>query len=287
VLIAEFPYGNETHPDVSDWITETIIKMRDDPRIGAGNVFRKRWADTPITMTRNACLVTAEKHDIDYVLMVDSDMRPDLNYEGSKPFWDTSWDWMMTHRDTPGAIAAPYCGPPPFENVYVFKWNNFQSDTPEVNFKLDQYTRAEAAAMKGIHEAAALPTGVFLIDMRAAAAMKHPRFYYEFTDEAQTAKASTEDVTFTRDMTLAGFKCWCNWDAWAGHHKLKCVGKPDYMGLKTVSRYMIEAVEAGRIKDGVPVPLVSASATDSPPVLDDDPFEEMRRRRNSTLVTQS
>ena len=53
----------------------------------------------------------------------------------------------------------------------------------------------------------------------------------------------------TRDLALAGVQKWgynpvlCNWDAWAGHWKPKCVGKPHILSAKDVSSKLVEAVE--------------------------------------------
>lgn len=227
ILIAQFPHGSSTHPAVSDWVTETVCKMRDDPSIGPGNIFRYDVDDTPITMSRNRALVAAEAQGIDFILMVDSDMKPDVptGEKNEQPFWESSWKFALEFGK-PCVIAAPYCGPPPNENIYVFRWSDAQSHNPNPSFKLEQYTRFEATQLKGILPASALATGLILIDMRAIKLLKHPRFYYEWSDERQIQKGSTEDVTFSRDLSLQGVPLFCNWDAWAGHYKLKCVSRP-------------------------------------------------------------
>ena len=124
-------------------------------------------------------------------------------------------------------IAAPYCGPAPVEEVYAFKWAQTETGGGNPNFKVANYDRYDAAGYKGILPAAALATGLMLIDMRAVKRLPHPRFYYEWTNEKQTHKASTEDVTFSRDLYLRGVPLYVNWDAWAGHHKLKLVPRPE------------------------------------------------------------
>jgi hypothetical protein len=78
-----------------------------------------------------------------------------------------------------------------------------------------------------------------------------PWFYYEHPDIYQSQKASTEDVTMTRDVSLVGTQklgynpVFCNWDAWAGHWKPKCVGKPVVIEAKSVSDKMKSCWEAG------------------------------------------
>lgn len=242
VMIAQFPGNNVTHPDVSDWVAETLVKMRLDPRIGAGNAFLWRKADTPITMSRNRCLLAAERAGIDYVVMIDNDMNPDLPLPGAKPFWDTAWEWVLDpaqdHKGRPCAVAAPYCGPPPLEAAYVFKFVGFESNNPNANFQIKAYTRDEAAAARGFVRVSAAATGLMLVDMRAVKKLPHPRFDYEWEGEPRcehcghfipgerVSKASTEDVKFFRDLTYAGVPIYCAFDSWAGHWKPKCVGRP-------------------------------------------------------------
>jgi hypothetical protein len=68
-----------------------------------------------------------------------------------------------------------------------------------------------------------------------------PWFFYEWKDKYQADKASTEDVTQTRDLSLVGTQTlgynpvFCNWDAWAGHWKPKCVSKPQVISASGIS----------------------------------------------------
>lgn len=131
--------------------------------------------------------------------------------------------------------------------------------------------------MTGIHPCAALPTGCIMFDMdlfevtdpkheyaallkkhgnrQIAMALTRPWFYYEYDDIYQAKKASTEDVTATRDMLLCAYArlgynvLFANWDAWAGHWKPKCVGKPVLLPSNTVHAKYAEAILSGR-KEG-------------------------------------
>jgi hypothetical protein len=252
IMIAQFPGGFSTHPDVSDWVTETVVKMREDPRIGPGNIKTWRRSDTPITMGRNQACLVAEQCGMDYLVMIDSDMCPDLPYPEAKPFWESSFEFALQH-DGPCLIAAPYCGPPPNEMVYVFYHENQQSEHPNPDFQITAYSRAEASRLRGILRAAALPTGLILIDVRALRKLPHPRFYYEWKNDGprctvcgnrhggpQVEKASTEDVAFSRDCHTAGIPLYCNWDAWAGHYKLKLVGRPQEVPDDAVPKLLWE-----------------------------------------------
>lgn len=239
LLIARFPFGNSEAPSVANWLVSTVVQLKSDPRIGV--IHRMEVDDTPITMGRNRVLKAARDMRVDYVLMIDSDMAPDLAYPGAKPFLPGALDFALQHEG-PCIVAAPYCGPPPHENVYVFRWAAFETNDPNHGMRLEQYHREEAAIRGGFEEVAALPTGLILINMRALERMLPPWFYYEWADKEQSEKASTEDVTFTRDASLAGVRVYCYWDAWAGHHKRKCVGKPTYLTVDLVREQFAEVV---------------------------------------------
>lgn len=259
VMVARYPYaGNGGYaseiPDVGDWLVEIVLEMKQDPRIGEVIPWRK--ADTPIPAVRNESVMVAKQNGCDLLLMIDSDNVPDYEFKrgtpGSKPFWKTAFDFIYDHYDKgPAVIGAPYCGPPPHENVYVFQVSNRESEHAQVDFQVDQFSRHQAAERTGIERVAALPTGLILFDLRVFDYLPPPWFYYEWTDKYQWKKASTEDVTATRDMWFhahrAGkpFPIYVAWDCWAGHVKPKVVGKPQIITCDQVSDKYIEAVKHG------------------------------------------
>jgi hypothetical protein len=129
-------------------------------------------ADTPITMGRNKAVMEAREYGADLLLMVDSDMWPDHALDSGdvsqRPFWDEAFEFCYkNYAQGPHVVGAPYCGPPPNENVYVFKFDNNESDSANPDFKLAGYGREETARLHGIRECGALPTGLILFDMRA------------------------------------------------------------------------------------------------------------------------
>ena len=245
-------------PDIREWVTPLIVSLSRDPRIDQIRMWN--LADTPITMTRNRSVLMAREYGVDVLVMIDSDMKPDINagQPDARPFFDSSFDFLVKHyHKGPCVIGVPYCGPPPAECVYVFRWQNMQSDNPNPDFQLEMYDRHTAVKMAGIQECAALPTGLIMYDMRAFELTEpkregdKPWFYYEWTDLHQTGKASTEDVTNTRDISLVGTQklgynpVYCNWDAWAGHWKPKCVGKPVFIPPSGVSEKLKACWQAG------------------------------------------
>ena len=246
--ICTFSYGgnggiSSEVPDIREWMVSIVPDIVSNKNIGEFKIWN--LSNTPVTMTRNKSVLMARQAGVDIMMMVDSDMRPDL---GTKPFFETSLNYIIDHYDRgPVCIGAPYCGPPPDECVYVFRWQNRESDCANPDFQLEMYDRHTAASLSGIQEVAALPTGLVMFDMRCFDLTEpknigdDPWFYYEYLDIYQSEKASTEDVTMTRDLSVVGSRTLgynpvlCNWDAWAGHWKPKCVGPPKVLGSTELS----------------------------------------------------
>lgn len=270
VMFAGFSYGGNggiaaQHPDVGKWLVKAIAAAKADPRID--KVCHIDLADTPITMTRNRAVLDARELGMDVLVMVDSDQSPDLygTTGECKPFFESSFEFLYRNRKrfTKGCvIGSPYCGPPSLEELcYVFYWKNQQTGAADTDFKLEAYTRAHAADMVGIQECGALPTGLTMWDMRVFELTEprdkddDPWFYYEWEDRYAANKGSTEDVTATRDISLAGLiqegynPVHANWDSWAGHWKPKLVGKPQIITADTVSKKLKRSVEEGRARD--------------------------------------
>lgn len=281
VMISRFPGGGFERADTTDWLVPTILAMKSDPRIDADNIIRWRIADTPICMGRNHAIVLAQERKVDFLVMIDADMKPDAYHQGNtarlaldpqaKLFWDSSFDFAYDQRykhNAPCMVGAPYCGPPPHENIYVFHWENKESGAPiDQDMSLEQYSRRHASEMHGVQECGALPTGLILIDMETLKDAPQPLTYYEWSDKSEIRKASTEDVTFTRDTCLRGYRMFCNWDAWAGHWKWKCVGRPVPMTSQQIGQHLREAVhhELGAdVNKGEEFQMIGAASNGAP-----------------------
>ena len=262
IMFAFFPYtGNSTGKSVVfellPWWGETFYKMKAAEafrdRIGRVSLWEK--ADTPITMTRNLAVKVAQESKADVLVMLDSDIHPDVHLgcdPDAVPFFDTTFNAIYDHWDKgPLVIGAPYGGCPPHENMFVFDWTATGNIGDESPFKMRQYERQEAQQMSGIQECAALPTGMIMYDMRCFDLMKRPYFYYEWKDDNQSEKTSTEDVTNTRDISLTwmmrrGYNpVRCAWSCWAGHKKVWTVGKPTKCTANRVAKTLRDAILEG------------------------------------------
>lgn len=276
-------------PELGTWLASLTQTLNKDERIG--RVAVKRYGDIPLTMERNRVVRDAIEGKFDIIVMLDSDNVPDLylgKKPWAKAFWDSSFEFAFERllRGVPSVVAAPYCGPPPHpvnggeENVYVFYSQANRTDSGQPFHRFEAYSREHASQMRGIQEMAAGPTGCILYTTSAFELMEFDRrpiaqiladfkaggltaeqcqrriqaqsyFFYEFTDQWQTRKASTEDVTNTREIAMAGQLkygepvAFCNWDAWAGHMKPHCVGMPEPIRMEQVSAVYQEAVLKG------------------------------------------
>jgi hypothetical protein len=288
-----------------------LPKMKDDPRIG--ELHEMTLGDTPVTMVRNKFVKEARRVGADVLVMVDSDQNPirHMGERGWKEFFFSSFDFLHDHyKKGPVVIGAPYCGPPGgigSQNVYVFEWENYGDHGAEVPFALEQIPRMMAARMRGIQECAALPTGMIMYDMRAFELIEPSDmgdkeilmkfkdgdlpmedairmlkknsgwFYYEWKDGTASEKASTEDVTNTRDISLAGQvklgynPVFCNWDSPVGHWKPWCVsGRPYIHDPKKVAETFREGIEAEMTGEDMDDELVPMDKINIPEALRND-----------------
>ena len=268
VMLARFPGMYQEHPKSSNWVRQTFGKMRPIEmldRLESDNQTIETWrtahaeigevvlwdlTETPIDMARNRCIKEAQERGCDYVLMIDADMAPDEDRPGAKPFWDTAWAWIR-HQRAPVVVAAPYVGPGLHQNIYVFRWANWQNPEHEQgpSPRLVQYTREEASERGGFEQVAALPTGLILYDLRIFEKMAPPYFYYEM-DSFHSKKHSTEDVTNTRDLGILwsrtpGAGCYVAWDTWARHVKLTEFGGPVPSSTAVVGEHLRRSLERG------------------------------------------
>lgn len=266
LFIATFPYaGNSTSTSITwpaaQWLIQTMVRLKSEEKFTSRihEVLLNSYADTPISMTRNAAVKDARRQGSDVLIMLDSDMHPDVHLgedPDAVPFIDAAFDRIYSKYDEgPRFVAAPYGGTPPIENCFEFVWRR-HNNSDSAGFELDQYHREEVMYLSGIQEAAAAPTGLIAYDIRCFNLIKPPYFNYEWTDDDQTKKASTEDVQNTRDISLAGLHqlgynpCEIAWSSWAGHLKTSCVKKPTPFTAGMVSKKLAESLSRPNINEG-------------------------------------
>jgi hypothetical protein len=261
VAICRFAYGGMESSDAVNWAIQTTAYC-----VKKGiNLAHLSYNDTPATLVRNRAIRDCIEGEVDLAIFLDNDLYPDLSNPHEK-FFERALDfYIKRYYEAPTVIAAPYCGPPPNEQVYIFRWRNHETGSLTPDFELKMFTREEAAERRGREAVAALPTGLMAIDMRVFTGfdlpnergetvpvkLPQPYFYYEYEDETQSYKASTEDVTFSRDVALlyqqGGLDTvFVDWECWAGHWKRKLVGRPMKVEIGKLARLIKESVTGAK-----------------------------------------
>lgn len=247
VLVTVFTYGKLLHADLLAYCTRLYGQMVNHPRLNQLEISYSHGY--PTDRCRNFVVKSAKENGFDFCLMLDDDMKPDalLGREpNAKPFLPSSLDFALA-QPAPVFVGAPYCSGPPSQDCVVMKHREYCPGMPGgMGKKLDKYTRDEAAAATGIERVAALPTGCLLLDLRAFDVIAPPWFYYEYADAPyNTRLASTEDVVLTRNADWLGISQYCNWMAWANHHKAFEAEKPRLCPVDSVPRAIWEGYKAG------------------------------------------
>jgi hypothetical protein len=239
ILIARLSYNGYERVEIGNWLVQTAIALHEHPRVS--NCFHKIVTGYPTPRVRNEVLEICRTKRIDFALMIDDDVVPDVHSPTSAVGYDhlpkmgdqinfmpAALDFALEHPG-PCVIGAPYCAGPPDERVLVSRFREKASDDPNVHcggLQLEGFTRDEAAVKTGLEMVSALPTGLMLIDTRTLNVLGAPWFDYEYKDPQQTQLASTEDTVFSRNALYLGIPQYCAWQSWAAHVKTKVVGRP-------------------------------------------------------------
>jgi hypothetical protein len=247
LMVCLFTYDRWVCDQLVTWACGVGPRLTDHPRVDRVSVGTTHGY--PTDRARNAACKEARDQGFDFLLMVDDDTLPDCELgrdPAAVPFLPAALDFALAH-DGPCLVGAPYCTAPPLQEVVVMKYREAVPDTPGgAGFRIDKYTRDEAAQQAGIGRVAALPTGCLLVDLRALAVLPPPWFHYEFADPPfNTRLASTEDIAFTRNCDWVGVPSYCTWDSWAAHQKSFLVGKPKASPVDEVPAAVWRAFQAG------------------------------------------
>lgn len=244
IMLCCFPYGGTQRKEITPWAMSAALWAAKQKDIDGGLLYANQ-DDTPITMGRNLAVRTAIEQGVDILVMLDSDMSPDI--DRSHPFLPSAFQFIKSRwNQAPTIISAPYCTGGPGYLPIMGTWRTHKEG---LAFKTELYTREEAAAFTGILPCSLQATGLMAIDMRVftgfsingeTVKLPPPWFYYEYRDNYNSHKASTEDMVFTRNVSLLFAKHgleigYVDWDAWAQHVKAQHIGKPETVGIMTVA----------------------------------------------------
>jgi hypothetical protein len=245
MLLARFAYGGIERTEIVEWTATASLWAARQPDI-TGGLLQWHIDDTPVTMCRNRAVLAAIENDVDILVLIDSDMSPDI--DKNTPFLPRAFEFIKSRwHIAPTIISAPYCTAAPAYNPVMGIWRKYR-DGFEV--KSDLYTREEAEVLKGIQPCPLQGTGLMAIDMRVFTGfavgaemvkLAPPWFYYEYKDSYHAEKVSTEDMVFTRNVTLEFAKHdleigFVDWDCWAYHVKTEFVGKPHTLTVRDIAQ---------------------------------------------------
>jgi hypothetical protein len=235
VMLARFPGSGMERTEIVDWIAQAQVWGHANERIGKILNWQHISGALPVSAARNRSVRDAIDLGVDFLVMLDSDMAPDI---GSKPFLPTAFDFATERWQTvPTVIAAPYLMGAPESKPVVGRW---ASNNGGSNIFVSMYTREEAATMTGIQPAPFLGTGLTLFDVRVFAGFTvgertikaaPPWFEFEFEEPYHDKVVCGEDIHCTRNIAGAfaayGLETnYCAWDCWSDHVKSVRQGKP-------------------------------------------------------------
>lgn len=255
IMIARLSYSGFERVEIANWLVQTALALHDHPRVS--NCFHKIVTGYPTPRVRNEVLKICREKRVDFAVMVDEDMVPDVHspdracgydhlpaMRDQQNFFPSALDFALEHPG-PCVIGAPYCAGPPEERVLVSRFREKQSDCPNAmvgGLELTCFTRDEAAERTGFEMVSSLPTGLILIDMRTLDILGSPWFAYEYSDHHETKFASTEDTVFSRNALYLGIPQYCAWGSWSAHIKSKVVGRPRKYPMAAVPAQVEQAV---------------------------------------------
>ncbi len=255
VLIARLSYSGYERVEIANWLVQTALALHDHPRVA--NVFHKIMTGYPTPLVRNQVLKICREKRIDFAVMIDDDIVPDVHspdaavgydhlakMRDQSNFFPAALDFALEHPG-PCVIGAPYCAGPPEERVLVSRFREKSSDDPNAmtgGLELTCFSRDEAAERTGFEMVSSLPTGLILIDMRTLDTLGAPWFSYEYADHWESRLASTEDTVFSRNALYLGIPQYCAWSSWCAHVKTKPVGRPRRYPMAAVPAQVEKAI---------------------------------------------
>jgi hypothetical protein len=244
MMLCRFPYGGTERTELIDWCAAGALWASKQKDIDGGLLFYS-INDTPTSMCRNLAVKAAIFNNVDILVMVDNDMQPDE--DRSKPFLPLAFDFIKSRWHTaPTIISAPYLTAGPSYNPVHGTWRTHKDG---FGIKAEVLTREEAANFTGIQPCSLHGTGLMAVDTRIFSGfpvgdeivkLPHPYFAYEYEDESESVKSSTEDMFFSRNATLLFAEHnieigYCAWDCWAYHVKTQKIGKPHTVSIRTIA----------------------------------------------------
>lgn len=177
-----------------------------------------------IAMNRNLLVKSAIEDGVDFLLMIDPDMAPDMYVDhcsGALSFIESSLQHLVENPF--GIIGAPAVGEPPDMKVNVFV-----NGPDGVGRRMTHAELLERVQDPRIEDVVAMGTGLMLIHMPIFCHLQQPYFQDEYTDNTFTELKKSQDIVFTERAHMAGIPVWCNYYSFSGHVKSSILGCPGF-----------------------------------------------------------
>lgn len=180
-----------------------------------GNIAPMLIDQEPTPSARNRAVAVAQREiGKDGILfMVDDDMLPNFDFFGRAVD-------HLTSRCGAVCIGSPYCGARAAGRLVQVFDRATEGGTVRIS-------RAEAIKRKGIELVQQVGTGWIAFNMQCFELVPVPWFFYTYTSETQDQVKETEDLVFTRRLTEAGGRVYCDWNCWSSHSKPETITKPE------------------------------------------------------------
>ena len=240
LMIARTVSLNVEHPACGTYVAHLVMGLR-----GMGWF---SFIDLPVITNsrildaRNATVQLALDKGCDWILFVDPDMEPDVEFgqrEGALPFFQSSFQFLNNLRDgkisgmdagTLGVVGAPaLSGPPEFSpNIMLY------DETAEAGFRRVTHQECMDRPLQ-IERVYSVGTGVMLFPTKIFETLDPPWFEDLYKDEKKRTVWCSQDFYFCTRCHEKGIPVWANWYAWARHWKMCPIDRPtpalvDYLG---------------------------------------------------------
>jgi hypothetical protein len=232
ILLARMVYGGYERADLGTWLTAASVKLAvegfqaNGKRHQIGNVLHTTVDHQPVYKARNMVIKYAQLYGADYVVMVDHDVIPPLDFVEKALAVFLEQDRFSKI----GVVVSPTL----IQNGK--NTNCFRYDSHAYGFGVLRYvpiTAQEGSMMSGLHKVDAAGTGAIMIDCAVFKKfMDHygPEacfFDHEYSDHTKSEIATGEDVFFTRSVDQMGVDVVADFDCWSKHYKTYCYEKPE------------------------------------------------------------
>ena len=207
ILVARLARGLYERSEISDWLVESFLQKRPQDQLSTISLDY-----FPTTTARHKAVVEARRRSVDLLCMIDHDMVP---VPGSG-YLNRAAEFLATR---PCAMVGY-----PYRSGWPEWATNVWRETAGGNRV--RVSNEESAGLTATERVGQMGLGLVIVGMACFDMLQLPYFDYQYGQDFSELTAS-EDIYFTRNLTLAGGEVYCDWSRWVGHAKVDVVGRPE------------------------------------------------------------